>query len=146
MINVDKLFDFIKVIFAKDDTYDKLTLSDKSKHTFMLNRFMSIKYPIQASLFNMIKTNSVGISDSWRMVAKQFGRVPGWIYTKTKKNSVKKEKSEYEPSEEAISEYMRITEIGHREFTDAMKLCPDELKKQLYVLDTYLAGYSKEKK
>lgn len=146
MINVDKLFDFIKVMFSSDDSYEKLTISDKTKHTFMVQRFMSIKYPVQASLFNMLKTNPLGVADSWRIVAKQFGRTPRWIYTKTKKSTKSKtNKNKYIPSKEAIDEYMKINEIGRREFEDALRLCPTELKKDLKVLENYIDGYIKEK-
>ena len=57
---------------------------DKSKNSFMTNRFMSIKFPVQANMFNALKIDPVGQAEAWRMVASKFNRVPGFIYTKTK--------------------------------------------------------------
>lgn len=143
MLNVDKLFDFIKVIFSKDGSYEQLTVSDKVKHTFMLNRFCAIKYPIQANLFNVTGMNPLGIAESWRMVTKQYGRVPGWIYIKTKKAKSKTKKEKYKPSDDVILEYMKINEIGQREIDDAMRLNPDELIKHLKILEKHIEGFSK---
>ena len=50
-----KLFDYIKVLFGKDPQWEKLKGYDKSKNSFMTNRFMSIKFPIQANMFNALK-------------------------------------------------------------------------------------------
>ena len=41
-----KLFDYIKVLFGRDLQWNKLKGYDKSKNSFMTNRFMSIKFPI----------------------------------------------------------------------------------------------------
>ena len=54
-----KLFDYIKVLFGKDTQWDKLKGYDKSKNSFMTNRFMSIKFPVQANLFNALKIDAM---------------------------------------------------------------------------------------
>ena len=113
-----KLFDYIKVLFSTDSNWDNLKSYDKSKNSFMVNRFMSIKFPIQAQLFNALKTDGVGAAESWRMVASKFKRVPGWIYTRVRKT--KKEKV-WEPSQETIDFYLKINEIGERELREALK-------------------------
>ena len=38
-----KLFDYIKILFGRDAQWDKLKRYDKSKNSFMTNRFMSTK-------------------------------------------------------------------------------------------------------
>ena len=50
-----KLFDYIKVLFGKDAQWEKTSSYDKSKNSFMTNRFMSIKFPIQGNMFNTLK-------------------------------------------------------------------------------------------
>ena len=67
-----KLFDYIKVLFGKDPQWDKLKGYDKSKNSFMTNRFMSIKFPVQANMFNALKIDPVGQAEAWRMVASKF--------------------------------------------------------------------------
>ena len=113
-----KLFDYIKVLFGSHESWDNLKSYDKTKNSFMVNRFMSIKFPIQANMFNLLRTSPIGAAESWRMVSSKFKRVPGWIYTKVKKQ--KKEKV-WEPSDDAISFYLKINEIGKREYQEALK-------------------------
>ena len=59
-----KLFDYIKVLFGRDPQWEKLKGYDKSKNSFMTNRFMSIKFPIQANMFNALKIDPVGQAGS----------------------------------------------------------------------------------
>ena len=51
-----KLFDYIKVLFGKDSEWEEATDYDKSKNSFMTNRFMSAKFPVQANLFNQFRS------------------------------------------------------------------------------------------
>tara|TARA_Y100000389_G_scaffold84235_1_gene80864 strand:+ start:4868 stop:5290 length:423 start_codon:yes stop_codon:yes gene_type:complete len=113
-----KLFDYIKVLFGSHESWDNLKSYDKSKNSFMVNRFMAIKFPMQANMFNPLRTSPVGAAESWRMVSSKFKRVPGWIYTKVRKQ--KKEKV-WEPSQETIDFYLKINEIGNRELREALK-------------------------
>lgn len=115
-----KLFDYIKILFGKDKDWDKVSNYDKSKNSFMSNRFMSIKFPIQANLFNTLKIDPVGQAEAWRLVSSKFNRVPGFIYTKVKKSAKQKAK-EWSPSPKALELYMKYNEIGEREFKEALK-------------------------
>jgi len=123
-----KLFDYIKVMFSSTEKWNKLKAYDKVKNSFMVNRFMSIKFPMQANLFNVLKTDPMGAAESWRMVASKFNRVPGWIYTRVRK--IKKEKK-WEPTKEALDFYLKINEIGKREYEEAFKYNPKEIKDTL---------------
>lgn len=131
------LFDYIKVIFDPKPNYEDLSAYDKTKNAFMLNRFMSIRYPIQANLFNSLGTNSVGAADSWRRVTVQFKRTPGWIFTKVKK-STKKTKDDYTPSDESVALFMKLNEIGRREFAECLKYNREETVKYLKILEKEL--------
>ena len=106
-----KLFDYIKVLFGKDPQWDKLKGYDKSKNSFMTNRFM-------------------------RMVASKFNRVPGFIYTKTKAS--KKSKT-WDPNPKALELYLKINEIGERDFKEAMKHQPSELKNAIKILEKQMS-------
>lgn len=129
-----KLFDYIKVLFGKDEHWDKVTTYDKSRNSFMTNRFMSIKFPIQANLFNTLKTDPVGQAEAWRMVASKFNRVPGFIYTKVKKQEATKEK-DWKPNPKAIELYMKFNEIGDREFKEALKYDPSQVRTAIDILE-----------
>jgi len=101
----------------------------------MTNRFMSIKFPIQANLFNQLKTDPLGAAESWRMVASKFNRVPGWIYTRVRKT--KKEKV-WEAKIEAVEFYMKVNEIGKREYKEAFKVNPQLMKQTLISIEKQL--------
>lgn len=144
-INVDKLFDFIGVIFADNGEYEKLNNNDKSKHFFMTNRFFSISFPIQACSFSNTGMNPAVVCDCWRMIGKRYKRVPGWIYTKTK-SSTKKDKKIYVPSEEAIEHFLLINEIGIREYKDSMRFNSEKTLEILRSIDDQIEGFRKEKR
>jgi hypothetical protein len=116
-----KLFDYIKQLFGKDEHWEKLKGYDKSKNAFMCNRFFSAKYPIQA----------------WRMVASKFNRVPGFIYTKTKASEKIKT---WVPDPNALAFYLKINEIGERDFKEAMKHHPSEVKNAITVLEKQMSN------
>ena len=132
-----KLFDYIKVLFGQDLPWKKLKGYDKSKNSFMVNRFMSIKFPIQANMFNALKIDPVGQAEAWRMVASKFNRVPGFIYTKTKAS--KKIKT-WVPDPKALEFYLKINEIGERDFKEAMKHQPSEVKNAITVLEKQMSN------
>ena len=132
-----KLFDYIKVLFGQDLPWEKLKGYDKSKNSFMVNRFMSIKFPIQANMFNALKIDPVGQAEAWRMVASKFNRVPGFIYTKTKAS--KKIKT-WVPDTKALEFYLKINEIGERDFKEAMKHHPSEVKNAITVLEKQMSN------
>ena len=133
-----KLFDYIKVLFGKDAQWKKVSNYDKSKNSFMTNRFMSIKFPVQANLFNSLRTDPVGQAEAWRMVASKFNRVPGFIYTKVKKTAKQKAK-EFSPDPKALDLYLKINEIGMREYKELSKHHPSELHKAINILEKQMA-------
>jgi hypothetical protein len=127
-----KLFDYIKVLFGKDSEWDEISDYDKSRNAFMTNRFMSAKFPIQANLFNQLRTDPVGQAAAWRMVSSKFNKVPGFIYTKIKKE---KEEKEWKPNDKALGIYLKLNEIGEREFYEALKYNFSEVKKSIEALE-----------
>jgi len=129
-----KLFDYIKVLFGKDVNWDKVSNYDKSKNSFMTNRFMGIKFPIQANMFNTLKIDPVGQAESWRLISSKFNRVPGFIYTKVKKTPKQKEK-EWNPNPAAKEMYMKFNEIGEREYREALKHNPSLIQSSIDTLE-----------
>lgn len=134
-----KLFDYIKVLFGKDEQWDKVTNYDKSRNSFMTNRFMSIKFPIQANLFNTLKIDPVGQAEAWRLVSSKFNRVPGFIYTKVKKSEKQKAK-EWNPNPKALELYMKFNEIGEREYKEALKHNPSLVQSSIDILEKQMGN------
>lgn len=132
-----ELFDYIGTIFGSDKVWEEVGNNDKNKHSFMLNRLMSIQFPMQASMLNALKISQIGQAETWRMIGKQYKRTPGFIYTKT---STKKEKTKKKYSDDAVRKYMQINEIGEREFKEALKFNEEEILKSLEIIDkTYFS-------
>ena len=134
-----KLFDYIKVLFGKDEHWGKVTNYDKSKNSFMTNRFMSIKFPVQSNLFNTLKIDPVGQAEAWRLVSSKFNRVPGFIYTKVKKSAKQKAK-EWNPNPKALELYMKFNEIGEREYKEALKHDPLLVQTSIDILEKQMGN------
>jgi len=135
-----QLFDLVRVMFTDPKKYKEVKNNDKAKNQFMINRFMSIKFPQQAQLLNMNGINGIGVVDTWQFVSSKFKKVPGWIYTKTKKTKAQ-EKLEFKYSEELVNVYMKANSIGRKDFELLTKLYPDEMQSYFIKLkkqyDTY---------
>ena len=131
-VDIDNLFGFVKFMF-EDKRFNELSILQKTKHVFMVNRFMSIKYPLQAEMFNRIGINSLGVIESWNMVTCKYNRVPRWIFTKTKKNS--KNEKKYEPDPIVLDMYLKINEIGMKDYNQAMTFFPEKVISDLKILE-----------
>jgi len=122
-----ELFDFIKVMFTDPKKYKELKNSDKSRHHFMVQRFFSIKFPTTAQQLNRNGINGWAVMDLWSLVAVRFGnRVPGWIYTKTKKAPAAEKK--WKPDADLAKFWMKRTGMSQRDLDDAVKFSPEETK------------------
>lgn len=133
-----ELFDLTKIIFTNPSQYQKLKNHEKSKHFFMINRFFSIKYPTTSQSLNRNGINPWAIVDLWQIVASRFQKVPGWIYTKTKKAPTEKV---WKPNPEISKIWMERHQIGERELELAIKFNPEEMKKSFSVLEKQISVY-----
>lgn len=141
MLDETKLFDFVKIMFTKRDSYANVKESSKKRHHFMINRFMSIKFPANAQLFNFNGINGSKVIDSWQMVTSRFNKVPGWIYTRTK-SSNKNVKEKYQPSDEALRFYMEKNEIGKREVEELKEFNKEQFYSDLKKLENQIKVYA----
>lgn len=130
----DNLFNFIKIFFGNNPKYNEVTSYQKRKHRFMLQRFMSIRYPDVAQKFNINKINGSVVVDLWHHVGKKYNRTPNWIWTKTKQ-STKKKVDKFIPKDETIKFYLRRQDISRRDFNDAMKFHKEELLHELEIIE-----------
>ena len=105
----------------------------------MLNRFMSIKYPFNANQLNAVKTNGLGVAETWRFVAERFygDKVPDFIYTKTKKD--KKDDSLLgKIPKESVDIWCEKHECGDTEFNEALAFNLEQVIEELkYITKNY---------
>lgn len=122
-----QLFDLVRVMFTKPKEYNEVKNNDKAKNHFMINRFMAINWPVQAQLLNRNGINGIGVIDTWQFLTSRFKRVPGWIYTKTKKTKAQ-EKLEFKYSEELVEIYLKVNQISLKDFNQLTKLYPEQMQ------------------
>jgi hypothetical protein len=139
-----ELFEFIKVLFTDPKKFTELKNSEKSKHFFMTQRFMSIKHPTTAQSLNKIGMNPWAVLDLWHIVAYRYGqkskRVPGWIYTKTKKAPTEKV---WKPDPDVSAFWMKRNGLTEKDLKDAIKYNPEEMKKLFTSLEKQIKMYDR---
>lgn len=134
-----QLFDYVKLIFSKNEKeWKDLKDTDKSKNFFMLNRFMAIQFPVQASYLCHYKINPVSVSDYWhRSLSSRFTSTPKWIYAKTVKKK-DQEKSLDLPSSEIVKWYCEKNEMSRKDFDWHVKFFGEKFTKELRDLEKIL--------
>lgn len=125
-----ELFDVVKTIFKKDSEWNKVSRNDKVRNFFMINRIMSIQFPIQADQFNQTKILPRPVVDWWHdTLSKHYTKMPGWIFAKTKKSKKSSPSpSDYEGSPEVEKFVMNRFEISKRDLADLKKFYPEKYK------------------
>jgi hypothetical protein len=135
-----ELFDFNKILFGNPKEYAKLKTVEKGKHFFMIQRFFSIKFPSTAQQLNRNGINGAAVVDLWQIVGQRFGRVPGWIYTKTKKVASEKV---WKPNPEVAAIWMQRHGLSERDLELAIKFNQDEMKKYFQRLEKQIEVYDR---
>jgi hypothetical protein len=125
-----ELFDIVKNIFSTNDKIWKgVNRNDKARNFFMINRIMSIQYPIQANQFNRLKVSPPFVVDWWRdTLNKRYSKSPSWIFTKTKKKQKEKDSKEIEIKGEVEDFVRQKFQISQRDLETIKKFYPDRYK------------------
>ena len=120
-----ELFDILKAFFSEKQ-WEEVSKIDKSRNFFMINRMMSIFFPLQANAFNNTKIDPVPVIDFWKTTLnRSYKTTPGWSFTATKK---KEKIKNFAPSEEAANFIKSRYEISNREIAELGKYFPKEFK------------------
>lgn len=123
-----ELFDLTKRLFDRGNSWNEVTNSDKSRHAFMVNRFMSIKFPMQANILNNRNVDPRVTVDIWKdAMSRLYTKPPVWMYTKV----AKKEKEKKKSSKIAIDRFMKLNKLSRRDFDGIEELFSDDLNKEL---------------
>ena len=121
-----QLFDIVKNIFSTNDkNWKSVGRIDKSRNFFMVNRIMSIQFPIQANQFNKLKVTPPPVVDWWRdNLSHRFSKPPVWIYTKTKKVE-KQEEAQIKESPEVEAFIRDKYKVTRRDLLQIKEFYPD---------------------
>ena len=120
-------FDIIKMMFTDVNSFNNLSNLILAKNFFMINRILSIMFPMQAQCFNNIDINQAEVIRAWQKFVTTkmgYGRVPGFVYTKgakaaqelTKSNDISKEDKEL---------YCKHYQISLKDFDDMLYFAHD---------------------
>jgi len=134
-----ELFDLLNAMFAKRHEFEKTTLHERGRHFFIVNRFMSIKYPVQAQFLNNTKIHPGNGVTYWAdTVGKMFNRTPTWMFVKTKK--AKEAKAAAQPvNEETIRYYCQKNQCSRRDVNTAMILVGEPFIEELQTLQRLIS-------
>lgn len=120
-----ELFDVIDVMFTNHAKWVDVTNYDKKKHYFMINRMMSIQYPLQANALQHLKTNQIGVVEFWfNFISSNYNYKPKWLYTKAKKNEKAKKAK---VSNESIMTYAKLYGYETKNVKKAIDIFGDEV-------------------
>lgn len=121
-------FDIITLMFTNINEFNTLTDTILDKNFFIINRVFSIKYPLQATVFNKLGINTAQVIKAWAnfIVSKEgYGRVPYFVYTKgakkSKETTIKKTDN---ISTDSILEYCKRYHISLKDYNN-LKLIYD---------------------
>lgn len=122
-----QLFDIVKNIFSTNNkTWKSVGRNDKSRNFFMINRIMSIQFPIQANQFNKLRVSPPPVVDWWRdTLSHRFSKPPVWIYTKTKKVE-KEDVSKVKESPEVESFIREKYKVTKRDLAQLKQFYPEK--------------------
>jgi len=128
-----ELFTITKIIFEQPGEWSNVTLGEKRKHYFQIQRRFAIQFPMQANLLQHLKINQSAVVDFWqRFMRKTYNRTPGWMYTKgIKKAKEVKERKNNNISEELISHYACKMKMDRKSIYDALEFYPDLMSNEL---------------
>lgn len=134
-----QLFDYIKLVFSTNEKeWEKLKNTDKSRNFFMLNRFMSIQFPMQANLLSHYRIDPVAVSDYWhRSLSSKFNSTPSWIYAKTKKKADIAKKLDL-PTIEMIRWYCEKNEMSRKDFDESVNMFGEDFLGDIKKLEKIL--------
>ena len=133
------LFALIKS-FYNDDEYNKFTNDEKNKLSFMVNRRMSIKHPIESAYLSSTGIAGYAIVDFWKdKITTKYKTYPSWLYTSTKAAPKNKHEEKFAKfSDEVIDMFLRGHDIEQKTLDELFKRYPDEVIKELNNIEKLL--------
>lgn len=119
-------FDIINLMFTNKPAFDRLSDNILKQHFFMINRTFSIKYPLQAAMFNTLDINQAEVIKFWQyfLTAQSkegYGRVPKFVYTKKAKME---DPDNLDP--DTVREYCKRYHLSNKDFKDMLQFFHDE--------------------
>jgi len=113
----------VNIIFQSKHDWVKVTDADKESMFFIVNRYLSKKYPKQAQAFNKKNVDKATAMDIWFMFLKKETRTPFWFWQGSTKRK-----------DPPIKEWQVIQDFWKMNINDIYTLCeffPDDVKSEI---------------
>lgn len=124
-----ELFDVVKAIFSKRD-WKEVSRIDKDRYFFMINRFISIGHPKQASVFNLRNIPKEHVLDYWnRQLSKLYNNIPSWIYTKGVNSTKAETKTKYD--DDLVKMFCEHNKCSKVEYELILSISPKEVAEEM---------------
>lgn len=142
------LFDYIGMLFKDPQKFTALPNYTKAKQFFMSQRFFSIKYPIQAQMFNHGKINAGETMQYWcDSLSKVHKTTPNWIFNTLRdtKKSKEEKKKENIVSEDVLIEYCKRMQCSKKDVEQSLKYFPEQMENELESFERMINGSTLKK-
>lgn len=131
-----EFFDILGYIFTNKSEFDKLSELTLNRNSFMVNRTLSIQYPLQVNAFNVLGINSADVMKFWAEYLGGKYKVPYFVYTKGSKRATEdKNKKQKMPSNVLIKQYCNQYGYSMKDISAAFNLFPDEINNDILEFD-----------
>jgi hypothetical protein len=125
-------FELIKIMFENPEKYKTINIGDKRKNFFIVQRRLSIQYPLQCQALQHIKINDISVTDFWQnFISKQYNKVPYWMFIKGVKKTNEHREKELGVKENTIREFSIYYNYDIKSVREALLVFPEEMKKEI---------------
>jgi hypothetical protein len=138
-MNITSPYHFLEMLFTNRAFYKEVTAKQKSDNFFMINRILSIEFPLMANKLNVNGIDPVTAVDAWYyfIAAKNYKSMPRWVWTKFS-SAHKKEKSKVFLIDKKIIKYfLTKNQISERELNEMIEFCEKDLLEELKFLEKH---------
>lgn len=126
-------FDIINYMFTNDAEFDKLSDMILDQNFFIINRTFSIKYPLQAQVFNLLGISAADVIKSWKVflnAKEKSGKAPYWCYTKGTKRAQEQKDTSVEVKSSDIKNIAEYYGMSIQDIRVMADLFPEETLKE----------------
>lgn len=129
-------FDLIKILIEDPQGYKEVSIIDKRKNFFMINRRLAIGHPLQANALNGLRINQEAAIDVWqKYMSTKYSKSPGWMYISGVKKAKEAKEKKINVSSATIQEYAKLHDYDIKTVKDALLLFPEEMSKELQTFE-----------
>lgn len=121
-----------------ENSYNKLSNKEKDDNYFIINRRLSINYPIQSAYLSQYGICKYAVVDFWRnFITKYNSKPPYWLYiTKNNiKNKIVKNKNLNNFSDEILFRYTKANKIDLKNLKQIYDLYTDKIYDDIVIFE-----------